>query len=490
MNFQRAILFISLFCTSTNTSPDNSHSEDDDASHTNAVVAVEALKEKRKKRSSRCPSIACHELVENHDFGPPSRLCPGRQAASSNQLSDHSQHADIRKGKQKIGIGRLATPPAIRNEGNYQPSPVHFELLRKELANLEAEEQVVLASIQSEEENLHRQIAERQARIQRLRGNNISSTVAHTSAPPVMNFQAVTSNDTNVMSSLLGAESANNNIPSNNNIRNIPSVRHLGDSQQQSLAAVYRHQEQRSSELFLRPSRSSDTGQGKPLRVVDFVSRLCPVEEEKVISTDSGYTTKLMLSFGGNKVKLESITIEQFNIANLRIFYELLSSNKLPTSDDLRDYLSYSIKVLELARKYTWESVLKYDDEYRILQHTYGYQWSFDNSHLHEVMLIPRWAVSTPGNRKNTYVSVTPSSGSASSFNAPGHGSRGQQYQDSAPPIVSHTVGGQEICRNFNRMKGCQRSDCKFPHSCNRKIAGRACGKPHSASNHNNSSDQ
>ena len=82
---------------------------------------------------------------------------------------------------------------------------------------------------------------------------------------------------------------------------------------------------------------------------------------------------KLMLSFGGNKVKLESITIEQFNIANLRIFYELLSSNKLPTSDDLRDYLSYSIKVLELPRKYTWESVLKYDDEYRILQHTYGY---------------------------------------------------------------------------------------------------------------------
>ena len=40
-----------------------------------------------------------------------------------------------------------------------------------------------------------------------------------------------------------------------------------------------------------------------------------------------------------------------------------------------------------LARKYTLESVLKYDDEYRILQHTYGYPWSFDNSHLHKVIL-------------------------------------------------------------------------------------------------------
>ena len=59
---------------------------------------------------------------------------------------------------------------------------------------------------------------------------------------------------------------------------------------------------------------------------------------------------------------------------------ELLTSNRLHTAADLRDYLSYSIKIFELARKYTWESVLKYDDEYRILQHTCGYPWSFDNS--------------------------------------------------------------------------------------------------------------
>ena len=277
------------------------------------------------------------------------------------------------------------------------------------------------------------------------------------------------------LSSLIGADSAGK-TPS--------SLGH--QSKPQSLADIFRQQEERSSEFFLRPSRSSDTGQGKPLRIVDFVSRLCPIEEEKIISTDAGSATKLLLSIGRNKMKIENVTIEQFNIANLRIFYELLTSNKLPTAADIRDYLSYSIKILELARKYTWESVLRYDDEYRILQHTYGHPWSFDSSHLHEVMLIPRWAVSSNSSRHNNNFF----SGRAANNDAPGGLSRGHHTPDSsAPPIASHTVGGQEICCNYNRMKGCQKSDCKFSHACNRKISGRACGKPYSGSTHNHISD-
>lgn len=242
-------------------------------------------------------------------------------------------------------------------------------------------------------------------------------------------------------------------------------------SQQQtrSLSDVFRQQEDRSSELFLRPALSSNTGNGKPLRIVDFVSRLRPVEQEKVISTDPGSQTTLMLAIGNKKPRLESLSMEQYNIANLRIFYELLSSARLPTSSDLRDYLSYSIKILELARKYTWESVLKYDDEYRILQHTYGYPWSFDNSHLHEVMLIPRWASPPVSNTSSTLSkgnSGSPASGSSSGF-------------------PTHTSSGVEICRNFNRQKGCQKTECKFTHVCNRKIGNQACGKPHSGQNHN-----
>ena len=66
----------------------------------------------------------------------------------------------------------------------------------------------------------------------------------------------------------------------------------------------------------------------------------------------------------------------------------LLSLNRLPTLADVREYLSYSIKIYELANKYSWGSVLQYDNEFRILQHTYVHLWSMDNSHIHEVMLI------------------------------------------------------------------------------------------------------
>ena len=83
-----------------------------------------------------------------------------------------------------------------------------------------------------------------------------------------------------------------------------------------------------------------DVGQGKPLRVVDFVSRNRPQEQEQVVTTVSGEQTKLVLSIGNKKPQFGAITHEQFSIANLRIIYELLTSNRHPTAADLRDYFS------------------------------------------------------------------------------------------------------------------------------------------------------
>ena len=82
---------------------------------------------------------------------------------------------------------------------------------------------------------------------------------------------------------------------------------------------------------------------------------------------------ELTLTLQDMKPKLSSVTVEQFNIANLRIFHEFLFSGKLSTLRDIQEYLSYAIKILELDNKFTWESVLLYDDEFRILQHTYGF---------------------------------------------------------------------------------------------------------------------
>ena len=135
----------------------------------------------------------------------------------------------------------------------------------------------------------------------------------------------------------------------------------------------------------------------------------------------------------------------------------------LSSAADIHDYLSYTIKVLELSRKFSWESVLKYDDEYRVLQHTYGYPWSFDHSH-HEVMLVPHWV----------------SSGHAVTNFSPVKNNSYRNNQSSAnPPTGTHNSSGQEICRNFNRAKGCQKTDCGFSHSCNGKVGNQVCGKLH-----------
>ena len=197
-------------------------------------------------------------------------------------------------------------------------------------------------------------------------------------------------------------------------------------------------------------------------------ARLRPTEEEKVISTDSGSQTKLLLSIGHKKPKLENISVEEYGIANLRIFYELLTSAKLPTAADIRDYLSYSIKIFELARKYSWESVLKYDDECRILQHTYGLPWSYDHGHLNEVMLIPRWV----GQVNNPLTT-----GSNSRNNT-------TRTDSHTVPVGSHTPQGLEICRNYNKPRGCQKADCKFSHCCNRKVGSQICCKPHPGHTH------
>ena len=83
------------------------------------------------------------------------------------------------------------------------------------------------------------------------------------------------------------------------------------------------------NELFLRPRRTNDVTRGKALRIVDFVSRLRSTKEEKVLSYDEN--CRLTLTLQDTKPKLSTVTVEQYSIANLRIFYELLFSGKLST---------------------------------------------------------------------------------------------------------------------------------------------------------------
>lgn len=58
------------------------------------------------------------------------------------------------------------------------------------------------------------------------------------------------------------------------------------------------------------------------------------------MASDSGTNTKRLLSLESQIPRLNSVTTEQFSIANIRIFCKLLISNRFPSINNVRDYLS------------------------------------------------------------------------------------------------------------------------------------------------------
>ena len=66
-------------------------------------------------------------------------------------------------------------------------------------------------------------------------------------------------------------------------------------------------------------------------------------------------------------------------VSNTRIFYNLLTKQKLQSDEDIQHYLAYTIKIMELATWFQWVSGLEYDDEFCLLQAAYNYPWSFNS---------------------------------------------------------------------------------------------------------------
>lgn len=206
------------------------------------------------------------------------------------------------------------------------------------------------------------------------------------------------------------------------------------------------------SAMFLKPAQLAK-GE-RVLRIIDYVDKIVTSTEDKTI-TDLG-STKLVISSGPKKPKLESLSISQWVVGNTRIFHTLLSSGKLPSPQDVQHYLAYTVKIMELSTKFSWPSVLQYDDEFRHIQAVYNYPWSFDSHHLHTVTLEP------------LTITRKPSGGKPSLGVAP----------------ANFSADGRVICRNFNRTKGCTLHECHFAHVCNRQINGRACGQVHPSHSH------
>ena len=164
---------------------------------------------------------------------------------------------------------------------------------------------------------------------------------------------------------------------------------------------------------------------------------------EHVLESREG--SQLLIRTGPKKPRIEQVTPMQWCAANMRIMVEMLRDGDL-AHVHLMDYVAYTIKVSELANKYTWLSVLYYDQAYRRMQQSHKFRWGSDAPHLTSLHLIPR----------------NPSKPTSA---------KGGRTSDAAKKTV--------ICRNYNNNR-CAYTDCKFQHICS--VAN--CGQAHPATQH------
>jgi hypothetical protein len=82
---------------------------------------------------------------------------------------------------------------------------------------------------------------------------------------------------------------------------------------------------------------------------------------------------------------IEKVSWQQWVDANTQIMAVLLHKGT-----DAREYMTYTVMISQLAQRYEWLSILKFDREYRRKQANTGCPWGSDMQILREVTLIPK----------------------------------------------------------------------------------------------------
>ena len=190
-------------------------------------------------------------------------------------------------------------------------------------------------------------------------------------------------------------------------------------------------------------------GKAKYLDVTDFLN-LQETEQGDEDAVGSKDGVDLLLRPSGAKAKLDNISQASWNIANVRILAELLSTGQLP-SDQLADYLAYTVKICQLADRHTWKSVLSYDRDYRHKQALCQCRWGTELMHLRSVTLVDKSNQARMANLKN---------GQNLGPKAP-NGAKRREYNKPASVVTEKSP----ICRQYNQGE-CTFVPCKFRHVC------------------------
>ena len=187
--------------------------------------------------------------------------------------------------------------------------------------------------------------------------------------------------------------------------------------------------------------------------IVDYIHLIPPVVEEQVVSEQG--EAQFIYRNAPRKPKLQTISVEEWCLANTRIMDILLTTNQL-NELTLKDYMCYTMKVCELFKCYQRPSVLQYDREYRHLQARHNFRWGTDCPHLHtlHLRLKPLGSMTTAG---------------------PAGRNQGQKRHGQNVP------GRDQICFQYNSRQGCSYGEsCRFKHGCSEP----GCTASHSKVDH------
>ena len=189
----------------------------------------------------------------------------------------------------------------------------------------------------------------------------------------------------------------------------------------------------------------------KPKDIKDYVT-LLQTREKQTVSLGG-----IELTIPETKPKLESISPLQYMEASLKIMREMALKDGADLETVLH-YAGYLIKIANMGQRFNWQSVIKYDTEYRKYQASGQFVWGADNAWTMMMFLreglgsqpqrdTNKW--STPRQRDNFHTKYDPQS-------------------------------GKPVCEKFNGRFGCALPSCRYAHVC------RTCfDASHAQVNHN-----
>lgn len=173
---------------------------------------------------------------------------------------------------------------------------------------------------------------------------------------------------------------------------------------------------------------TATAGQSQCLRILDHIPSSMLVEEE--VTLGGGVTLKI-----NAKPKLDKISPAMWISANAKILSKLLARGDMA----VEDYLNYNDMIGELAARFTWTSVVAFDDEYRQRQAATQFKWGTAAPHLCTVILREKTATNNQQSKKQ------------------GANSSGRR------PVGA---SGKEVCLQYNRHTCHFGPRCQYEHSC------------------------